>query len=175
MSDNKKSRVRPAVVELEGRVMADAKMVGAFVGAVNDLAVSRPVPVEFTRLSLASSSAIQAVKAAAVSSYQFTAVTIKNSSTATLTYNFRWGNGATTNYSLPPGLQRVHYIRSLNQVATITYDKSFATGFQEQHYTLAGKNIVRLAGFYLVEPTPTVAEGRLYTFKGVPNGVQLYS
>lgn len=175
MSDTKKNRARPAIVDLEGRVMADAKMVGPLAGPVDDRAVIRPVPVEVARMSLAGPSATSAAQPAAVSRYQYTAVTIKNSYSGTLNYSFRWGNGTSTNYSLPAGQQRVHYIRALNQVATIAYDKSFASGVQEQRYTLAGRNIVRGSGFYLVEPTPSVGEGKLYTLKGVFNGVQLYS
>jgi hypothetical protein len=171
----KKNRVRPALVDLEGRVMADAKMVGAFARAVGDLAVARPLPVEVTRMSFAGQSATPVAKPAAESGDQYTAITIKNSTSGPLNYSFRWGNGTWTNYTLTPGQQRLHYIRSLNQVATVAYDKSFAPGVQEQRYTLAGRNIVRVPGLYFVEPIPSVGEGRLYTFKGVPNGVQLYS
>ena len=111
----------------------------------------------------------------ATSSYQYTAITLKNSTKSTVNYSFQWSNGSWTNYSLAANQQRVHYIRALNQSATISFDKSFAAGVQEQRYSLAGRNIVRSSGYYLVEPTPTVGEGKLYTFKSVSNGVQLYS
>ena len=63
----------------------------------------------------------------------------------------------------------------MNQKATISYDKIFSPGFQEQRYALTGNNVAFPAGFYLVQPTPSLSSGRAYTFKGVSNGVQLYS
>jgi len=143
---------------------------------------TQPVAFHVGQVSVASPTAVAAAPMAvaaapmaATSAFQYTAVTIKNSTNGTVNYSFEWGNGAWTKYSLSPGQLRVHYIRALKQVATISYDKSFAPGIQEQRYTLAGKSITRTPGFYLVEPTPTIGEGQLYTFKGVFNGVQLYS
>jgi hypothetical protein len=175
MSDKNKNRVRPVLADLEGRVMADAKSVGALAGALVGHAVTRPVPVEIARPSSVGLSVTLAPRASAVSSFQYTAVTIKNGTNGTVNYSFRWGNGVWTKYALTGGQQRVHYIRALNQVAAIDFDKSFATGVQHQQYSLPGKNIVRGRGLYLVEPTPSVGEGKLYTFRGVSNGVQLYS
>ena len=175
MSDKKKNRARPTLVNLEGRVMADAKMVGAFAGAVGNHVALHPVAVEVSPMSFAGPSTTPAIKSAAQSTFQYTAITIRNSTKGTVNYSFWWGNGTSTKYALTPGQSRVNYISALNRAATISYDKSFAPGIQEQRYVLAGKNISRCAGFYLVEPTPTVGEGKLYTFKSVSNGVQLYS
>lgn len=174
MSDSKKNRVRPALVELEDRVMADGKAVQAFAASTGHLAIIPPA-VEVARMNFASPSATHVARPAAVSSYQYTAITIKNSTNLRLNYSFRWNNGSWTNYGLTAGQQRVHYIRALNLAAAIAYDKSFSPGVQNQQYSLTGRNIVRQPGFYLVEPTPSVGEGKLYTFKRVTNGVQLYA
>jgi hypothetical protein len=107
--------------------------------------------------------------------FTYTAITLSNPTTATIGYKFMWPNGTWTNYTLTAGQRRVHYINGLNQAATIAFDKSFSAGYQEQRYSLTGRNVTRAAGLYLVEPVPTVAEGRLYTFQRVTNGVQLYS
>jgi hypothetical protein len=174
-SMTKKTRFQPAMISLEGRCMADAKMVGALIAHAGGATVARPVPVEVAPLSMAGQAGLPVAKPSAVSGYQYTAITITNSSTARITYNFQWGNGTWTSYTLTPGQQRVHYISALNQTATISYDKSFAPGLQEQRYKLAGNNVTFPPGFYLVQPTPSFSSGRAYTFKGVPNGVQLYS
>ena len=155
--------------------MADAKMVGALIAPVGPAAVARPVPVEVAPLSMAGQVSLAVARPSATSPFQYSAITIINRSTAKITYNFEWGNGAWTSYTLTPGQERVHYISALNQTATISYDKVFSPGYQVQQYKLPGNNVTIPAGLYLVQPTPSVSSGRAYTFKNVSNGVQLYS
>ena len=119
--------------------------------------------------------ASQVARIKSVSPFVYTAVTLKNTTNSTVNYSFNWNGTAVKSFSLSPGQQRVHYISALNKTGTISFDKSFSSGYQKQTYSLPGRNITRAPGFYLVEPTPSVGEGRLYTFKSVPNGVQLYS
>jgi hypothetical protein len=63
----------------------------------------------------------------------------------------------------------------LNQTATISYDRSFAKGYQNQEYKLTGTTVTFPVGFYLVTPTPSYGAGHHYTFGNVSGGVQLYS
>ena len=112
------------------------------------------------------------VKASPV--YVYSAVTIKNTTNITVNYSYNWNGNRPSKFSLSPGTQRVHYISSLNRTGTIKFDKSFASGYQEQAYSLPAQNITRPGGFYLVEPTPGVSEGRRYYFQRVSNGIQLY-
>jgi hypothetical protein len=111
----------------------------------------------------------------AASPYQYSVVSIKNSTSNPVHFSLRFGSGPWANFTLNPGQERAYYVHGLNQVATISFDKSFAPGFQEQRYSLASRNVVFPPGFYLVDPTPSAGSGKLYTFKGVPNGVQLYA
>jgi hypothetical protein len=159
---------------LEGREVP--ALFGGLPGGLPTLLGPHPVVAEVGQVSLASPK-VPGPKAALASAFQFkyTAITIRNSTRGLLNYSFRWGNGMWTNYALAAGQQRVHFLRALNGVARIAYDKSFAPGVQLQQYNLTGWNIVRKPGFYLREPTPTFGEGRLYTFRSVFNGVQLYS
>jgi hypothetical protein len=170
-----KNRFQPTMTNLEGRCMADAKVVGAMMLPAGGPIVARPIPVEVAPVSMTGQVALPVAKLSAVSGYQYTAISITNRSTATITFNLEWGNGAWTRYTLKPGYQQLYYIGALNQTATISYDKSFAPGFQEQRYKLTGNNVAFPPGFYLVTPTPSFSQGRAYTFKNVPGGVQLYS
>jgi hypothetical protein len=170
-----KNTFRPAMSSLEGRCMADAKMVGALIAHADSAVVARPVPVEVARLDAADQASLPVARPAAASAYHYTAITIKNRSTATITYYFEWGTGRWDRYTLAPGQQHVHYTPALNQTLTISYDKVFSPAYQEQRYKLVGNNVTFPPGFYLVQPTPSVGSGRQYTFKNVPNGVQLYS
>lgn len=111
----------------------------------------------------------------AAAAHQYTAITIRNNTTGTVNYSYRWTNGTWKSFSLAPGQSRVHFIRSLSRTAQLSYDRSFASGIQEQRYTLTGNNIVRPDAFYLREATPGISEGRLYTFGRVTGGIQLYS
>jgi hypothetical protein len=171
----KKTRFQPAVTGLENRWMADAKMVGALITPVGDAPVARPVPVEVAPLSMATQPRLAVAAQSATAGYQYTAITIINRSTATITYNFEWGNGAWKTITLKPGYEELHYIPGLNQTATIDFDKVYSPGYQDQRYRLTGNNVSFPAGYYLVQPTPSFSSGRAYTFQNVPGGVQLYS
>jgi hypothetical protein len=170
------SSFRPALDSLEGRVVTDAKMAGVLVGPVADHAVSRPVPVEVAPMSMTSHAAFSIVKQADQNGwYQYTAISITNRSTATINFSLEWGNGPWKSYTLKPGYQQLYYIGALNQTATISFDKSFAAGFQEQRYKLTGNNASFPPGLYLTTPIPSFSQGRAYTFQNVSGGVQLYS
>lgn len=168
-----KNRTRLGLEDLEGRELADAKPLGIVAAPLGTAAVSRTEATNPNVVRPASPSPLGA--AIAPGSYVYTAFTIKNTTGGTVNFSISWGNGPAKNYSLPAGYEQTYYIGGLNQVATLHYDKSFAAGYQDQSYSLPGQNIVYPPGFYLVQPTPGLGAGKLYTFASVPNGVQLYS
>ncbi|MEI8376088.1 MAG: hypothetical protein WCJ35_24985 [Planctomycetota bacterium] len=124
-----------------------------------------------TRASVSAGVALHTASAG----WQYTAFSVVNNSTATVAYSIKWGNGSWTKFTLVPHSTRTHYIQTPNQTATISYDKSFASGYQEQQYRLTGTNITFPPGFYLVAPTPAFGAGKHYTFGNISGGVRLYS
>jgi len=175
MSYNTKNRVCLTVESLEGRVLADAKMPVVIPAAVANLAVIRPAVDHVPQVMTSLAAAVQTKAAATNAGFQYTAFTIDNNSNATVAYSIKWGNGSWTNYTIAPHKSRTHYIGGLNQKATISYDKSFVSSYQEQQYQLTGSNISYPAGFYLTTPTPSLGAGHHYAFGNVSGGVQLYS
>ena len=179
MAFNAKNRVRLTVENLEGRVLADAKMPFVMPTPVTNLAVVHTAAFQAPQITTGLTAAVQTNAATlatpASASYQYTAFTIDNNSSATVAYSIKWGNGSWKSYTLAPHKSLTHYISGLNQKATISYDKSFAPGYQEQQYQLTGSNITYPAGFYLLTPTPPAGAGRHYSFGNVSGGVQLYS
>jgi hypothetical protein len=173
VSATAKNRLGSVLEGLEGRVLADAKMPVVMPPAMGNVAVVQTA-ISHGHQLLAGPKAVVSPKSVN-SGFQFTALTIVNNSNATVAYSIKWGNGNWTSYTLAPHYQRTHYIAGLNQSATISYDKSFAAGYQAQQYVLPGTNITFPAGFYLVDPTPSVGSGHHYTFANVSGGVQLYA
>ncbi len=174
-----RNHARLNLESLEGRVLADAKMPIAMPAALGNAALVRtvndPAPQIANGLSSAATPMHAAPMSAANSGYQYTAFTIVNNSNATVAYSIEWGNGSWTSFTIAPHQERTHWFPALNEKATISYDKSFAAGYQDQRYTLTGTNITFPAGFYLVQPTPSLGSGHQYTFGNVSGGVQLYS
>jgi hypothetical protein len=160
---------------LEGRLLADAKVPFAVPTSLGNFAVARTLVNQNPQVITDITPATQLKTASASAGFQYTAFTIVNNSTATVAYSIKWGNGNWTSYALAAHQSRTHYIAALNQSATISYDKSFAPGYQDQEYHLSGTNITFPTGFYLVQPTPSVGAGHHYTFGNVPGGVQMYS
>jgi hypothetical protein len=179
MSFNFKNRVRLGVEALEDRVLADAKL-PIMPAALGNLAVVRTAVAPVSQVLTDMTAAVIPAKAAtaakdASAGWMYTAFTLINNSNATVAYSIKWGAGSWTSYTLAPHQGRTQYIGGLNQTATISYDKSFAPGYQDQEYTLTGTNITFPAGFYLTTPTPSYGAGTHYTFGNVSGGVQLYS
>ena len=108
----KKTRFRPTMIRMEDRCMADAKMVGALDRPPQAAVAGRPVPVEVAPLSMAGQVSLAVARPAATAVRISTPPsTIINRSTAKITYNFEWGNGAWTSYTSHRfGQERVHYI-----------------------------------------------------------------
>jgi hypothetical protein len=103
----------------------------------------------------------------------YSAVTLKNNSKATIAYKISWPGVAEKSYTLKPGQSRVHWLDRSNTTARITYDKSFATGYQAQKYSLPSRDFV---GGGFAGLLPKTKDGALYVFKynSAHTGVQLY-
>jgi hypothetical protein len=105
MSFNSKSRLRLTVEELEGRLLADAKL-PVMPAALSNFAVVRtgvtPVPQVLIDPVTAAPSKAAALTTAASAGYKYTAFTIVNNSSVSVNYSIEWGNGGWKSYTLAP-------------------------------------------------------------------------
>jgi hypothetical protein len=103
----------------------------------------------------------------------YSAVTLRNTTNATIAYKISWPGVASKSYTLMAGKSRVHWIDDPNITAKITYDKSFAAGYQSQTYSLPSRNYV---GGGFAGLLPQIKHGMPYVFKytAAKTGVQLF-
>lgn len=100
-------------------------------------------------------------------------VTIRNSTTATISYKIRWSSTeAFKTYTLKPKIRRTH---STNNgcgedalFPQISFDQSFSKGFQAKNYNLTYASLISGAA------SPSKNPGATYYFEKVTNGIELY-
>lgn len=158
MSNAFKNRTRLSLEDLEGRTLADAKVLGAVAAPLGEAVVR--------------TASVQASSIGFDMPITYSVVTLKNTTTATIGMKFSWDGVHWSSHTLTPGQTWFYWTAKPNVTGQISFDKSFATGYQEQKYSLPSKNFV---GGGFADIMPQASNGKIYTFKGVLNGVQLYS
>ncbi len=170
-------RARPCLESLESRELLDAggltHLTAPIVPAAH-LSTLTPAPLQVIHANpTAPTQSVRAPGAGFDETILYSAVTLRNTTNATIAYSFYWPGAGWKSYTLGPHQSRVHYIDSANLTAQISYDRSFAAGYQDQRYNLPSENFV---GGGFAGLTPQVGNGSVYSFYYTQNhsGVQLY-
>lgn len=159
------------VENLEGREMLDAKMMSAVLPAAAEMrrvAQVQPMQIDY-------GTALQAAPATS-GSYYYNAVptsvvTIRNPTANRVNYYIMWPGTGWTQFSVEAYSSRMHWTAGSNKVASISFDKSFAAGYQKQTYNLTSRDFAATAW-----TTPKYnTDGMQYYFKANRYGLGLFA
>jgi hypothetical protein len=115
-----------------------------------------------------------ATRAAFDDMYTVSVVAIQNKTSSPVTYQIMWPGAGWKSFTVQPGKTMLHWYEGTGLKATIRYDKSFQTGYQEQRYALATKDFLAggFAGF--TPKKATHGEGYYFTRNSGNTGLLMY-
>ena len=96
-------------------------------------------------------------------------VSIENRSQGTINYSLQWPGTSMQSFTVPAGTTRWHWVGGSRVNATISFDKSYLPGYQEQRYTLPSLDFFG--------SQPQLRDAKPYCFSPAANGtgVDLHS
>jgi hypothetical protein len=165
-------RARPQIESLERREMLDAKLptlsAVALAAAQTRVATSQPMQIDYgTALSATAS------HPTATMTTVYSTVTIRNQTASNVSYYIAWPGVAKQLYTVKANSSMIHWMNGSNVTATISFDYSFANGYQDQTYNLTSRDF---AGSSSMKPSQN-ADGMQYYFtrNSANNGLCLYA
>jgi len=105
----------------------------------------------------------------------YSTVTIRNQTASPVNYYLMWPGGSWQAFTVAANSSRIHWMAGQNLTAKISFDRSFASGYQEQTYNLTTRDFAG-GGWSGLKPSHN-ADGMQYCFtrNGNNSGLNFYA
>jgi hypothetical protein len=173
----KQNRFKPALERIEDRCLLSTAVTGSLTPFVHTAPITANptlgaliAPVDGIHSTAPLKGAQAASTIQALSTSTVAVVKIQNSSTATVSFQFRWSSSNSwTSYTLQPGFYQLLWANQSSALAPqIQFDWSFVSGWQGKSYTLSYNT-------YTGSGTPPTSAAKVYYFQSVSGGVDLFT
>jgi hypothetical protein len=167
-------RARPQIEALERRELLDAKLPAlnavALATAQTRVMTSSPMQIDY-------GTALHAPGATPTATMTtiYSTVTIRNQTPSRVSYYISWPGSQQQLFTVEANSSMIHWMTGSNVAATISFDKSFATGYQDQTYNLTTRDFAGGGALSLRPSRNTDGMQYYFTRNSTNTGLNLYA